>query len=97
MIDTLISKIESLNAPIVVGLDPTLEMLPAGIIEAAKKEYSDPLKAIAEALLTFNQIIIDAIHELVPAVKPQIAMYERFGPEGIRAYAETAKYAKSKG
>jgi len=95
MIDNLISKIESLNAPIVVGLDPTPEMIPTRITSAAKEE--NPLKAVSSALLAFNREIIDAVYDLVPAVKPQIAMYERFGADGIHAYIETVKYAKSKG
>lgn len=97
MIDRLISKIESLKAPIVVGLDPTLEVIPKRIKDRAKEEYPDPLKAASSALLAFNREIIDGVRDLVPAVKPQIAMYERYGADGINAYIETAKYAQSKG
>ena len=97
MIDRLIGRIETLGAPIVVGLDPTSEMIPERILSACREAHSDPLKAVAAALLAFNREIIDAVCDLVPAVKPQIAMYERFGPEGLRAYADTAAYAQSRG
>ena len=97
MIDRLIDRIEALGAPIVVGLDPTPEMIPERILSACRAAYSEPLEAAAAALLAFNREVIDAVCDLVPAVKPQIAMYERFGPEGLRAYVETAVYAKSKG
>ncbi|MCL2856142.1 MAG: orotidine-5'-phosphate decarboxylase [Oscillospiraceae bacterium] len=91
MIDRLIERIEALEAPIVVGLDPTLEMIPERL------KQGDSLEAIAGALTKFNREIIDAVHDLVPAVKPQIAMYERYGIEGLQAYVATAEYAKSKG
>jgi len=87
MIDKLISRIKTLNAPIVVGLDPTLEMIPD---ELKKSEICDTLTG-------FNREIIDAIYDLVPAVKPQIAMYERFGLQGLQAYIDTCQYAKGKG
>jgi len=94
MIDNLISKIDALDAPIVVGLDPTPEMIPQRIMAAAKQ--SCPLKSVSAALLAFNREIIDAVHDLVPAVKPQIAMYERYGTDGLQAYTETIAYAKAK-
>ena len=91
MIDNLISKIESLKAPIVVGLDPTPELMPARL------QTDDCPQDRAEAIVEFNCEIIDAIHDLVPAVKPQIAMYERYGMAGLDAYITTTQYAKSKG
>jgi len=91
MIDQLIERIKALGAPIVVGLDPTLEMIPERIVKG------DSLESISMALYEFNCEIIDAIYDLVPAVKPQIAMYERYGINGLQAYVDTAKYARSKG
>ena len=91
MIDLLIDKIEALGAPIVVGLDPTPEMIPERL------RQGDSLSEISTAILEFNREIIDAVYDLVPAVKPQIAMYERFGIDGLRAYIDTASYARSKG
>ena len=90
MIDRLIDKIGETGAPIAVGLDPTPEMIPERIKSACREAHSEPLKAVAASLLAFNREIIDAVYDLVPVVKPQIAMYERFGPEGLRAYFETA-------
>jgi orotidine-5'-phosphate decarboxylase len=90
MIDRLIRKIDELQAPIVVGLDPTPEMIPQRIADMHGGNIPD-------MFLDFNREIIDAVHGLVPAVKPQIAMYERFGPQGVFAYAETCKYAQGKG
>ena len=87
MIDKLISRIKILNAPIVVGLDPTLEMIPDDFKKAE----------ICDTLVAFNREIIDAIYDLVPAVKPQIAMYEKFGLQGLQAYVDTCQYAKEKG
>jgi orotidine-5'-phosphate decarboxylase len=93
MTDRLIDRIITLNAPIVAGLDPTLDMIPARL----KQTHGDENEAAAASLLAYNIEIIDAVFDLIPAVKPQIAMYERYGSAGIRAYMETAAYAKSKG
>lgn len=97
MIDSLIENIEKLKNPTVVGLDPTLEMIPKHIKEEKFAQFGKTPKAIAEMFVSFNKGIIDAIYDLVPAVKPQIAMYERYGIDGLSAYLETIAYAKSKG
>ena len=97
MIDSLINRITELNAPISVGLDPVLDMIPSRIKAICEERYGNSLKAGAAALSAFNREIIDAIYDIIPVVKLQIAMYERFGPEGLRAYAETAEYARNKG
>jgi len=84
--------------PICVGLDPRLDKIPGTLKKRALAvENTTPLRAAAEAIIAFNKGIIDAVHDLVPVVKPQIAFYEIFGYEGVRAYEETLKYAKSKG
>ncbi len=95
--DVLVNKIADLNSPIVVGLDPHFDKIPNFIKEDARRKHGDTFQAAADAILTFNHGIIDAIEGVVPAVKPQIAFYERFGSEGIRAYEETTKYAQKKG
>lgn len=97
MIDHLIEKIQYLSAPIVVGLDPTLEMIPDTMKQPCREKNSSALRAASEALLAFNREIIDSIYDLIPAVKPQIAMHECFGIDGLRAYIETAEYARTKG
>ncbi len=96
MINKLTSKIKKLNAPIVVGLDPMLNYVPEHIQKAAYAEYGETLEGAAEAIWQFNKAIIDTTYDLIPAVKPQIAMYEQFGVEGVKAFKKTVDYAKSK-
>jgi orotidine-5'-phosphate decarboxylase len=96
--DILIEQIQAKKSVICVGLDPRLSKIPSFIQEAALKENpKNKLKAAAEAIIEFNKGIIDEVHDLVPCVKPQIAFYELFAEEGMRAYRETIEYAKSKG
>ncbi|MCI8507389.1 MAG: orotidine-5'-phosphate decarboxylase [Lachnospiraceae bacterium] len=97
MINTLVDKIASLNAPVVVGLDPMLDYVPEYIRSGAFEEYGETLEGAAEAIWQFNKAIVDATYDLIPAVKPQIAMYEQFGIPGLSAFAKTCDYCKSKG
>lgn len=96
MINKLIDKIKKTNAPIVVGLDPMLSYIPSQILERAFKEYGETLEGAAEAIWQFNKGIVDATCDLIPAVKPQIAMYEQFGIPGLMAYKKTIDYCKEK-
>jgi len=97
MINQLVKKIQENKAPIVVGLDPMLSYIPEHILLAAYKDKGENLEGIGEALWQYNKKIIDAIYDLVPAVKPQIAMYEQFGIEGMIAFKKTVDYSKEKG
>ncbi len=97
MIDRLISKIEKMANPTVVGLDPTYDMIPRRIREEMLEKYGKTTKAVAKMFISFNQEIIDHVCDLAPAVKPQIAMYEQYGIEGLQAYMETITYARKKG
>ena len=97
MINLLVNKIKEQKSPIVVGLDPKLVFVPEAIKENSYKEYGKTLKGAAQAMYEFNKGIIDHIYDLVPAVKPQVAMYEQFGIEGMIVYQKTCEYAKSKG
>lgn len=97
MIDALVKKIKELQNPTVVGLDPRLNLIPNHIKEEAYETYGKTPKGAAKAFYMFNKSIIDTTYDLIPAVKPQIAMYEMFGYEGIKAYIDTIEYAKSKG
>ncbi len=97
MIDTLVNRIKELNAPICVGLDPVPDFVPGFIKEKAFGSHGLTKKAVAEAFFEFNKGIIDAVYDIVPSVKPQIAMYEEFGIEGLDAYIRTCEYAKEKG
>lgn len=96
MINKLISKIQKTNAPIVVGLDPTMKFVPEYIQKKAFAEYGETLEGAAEAIWQYNKGIVDAICDLVPAVKPQVAMYEQFGIPGMVAFQKTVDYCKEK-
>lgn len=97
MINQLTAKIQKLHAPIVVGLDPMLSYVPEHIQKEAFSAYGETLEGAAEAIWQFNKEIIDQTWDLIPAVKPQIAMYEQFGVPGVAAYQKTVDYCKSKG
>lgn len=96
MINKLTAKIQKTKAPIVVGLDPMLNYIPKRIQEKAFKEFGETLEGAAEAIWQFNKEIVDKTYDLIPAVKPQIAMYEQFGIPGIMAFKKTVDYCKSK-
>lgn len=97
MIGVLTEKIKKLEAPIVVGLDPTMKFVPEHIKKQAFSEYGETMQGAAEAIWKYNKGIVDAVCDLVPAVKPQIAMYEQFGVEGMAAFQKTVAYCKKKG
>ncbi len=96
MINKLVSKIKKQNAPIVVGLDPMMKFVPKHLQDAAFEQYGETLEGAAEAIWQFNKAIIDNIYDIVPAVKPQIAMYEQFGIEGLKAFKKTVDYCHEK-
>ena len=79
MINKLIENIKKTQAPVVVGLDPMLDYIPSHILDQTIKERGETLEAAGEAIWQYNKGIIDATYDLIPAVKPQIAMYEQFG------------------
>lgn len=90
-------KIDEKNAPVCIGLDPTIELLPYKLKKEIQDGYEfDNTKIISELFFEFNKKIIDACHDIVPAVKPQIAFYEKYGHDGLDAYIKTCRYAKHK-
>lgn len=97
MINVLVEKIKKMEAPIVVGLDPMLNYVPEYLQKNAIREQGETLEAAAEAVWQYNKGIVDAIYDIVPAVKPQIAMYEQFGIPGLQAFKKTVDYCKEKG
>lgn len=97
MINKLIDGIKKKNAPIVVGLDPMLDYVPEHLKKKAFAEFGETLEGAAEAIWNYNKAIIDSTYDLIPAVKPQIAMYEQFGIEGLKAFKKTVEYSKEKG
>ena len=96
MINKLCEKIKKLNAPIVVGLDPMLSYVPEHIVKKSLAEYGETLEGAADAIWQFNKEIVDAVYDLIPAVKPQVAMYEQFGVAGMAAYKKTVDYCHEK-
>ena len=97
MINVLCEKIKKLNAPIVVGLDPMLSYVPEHVVKKSFEEYGETLEGAADAIWQFNKEIVDSVYDLIPAVKPQVAMYEQFGVEGMKAYKKTVDYCHEKG
>jgi len=96
VINKLVKKIEQLSSPIVVGLDPMLDYIPQHILDKAYSEKGENIEGVAEAIWQYNKGIIDATYDLIPAVKPQIAMYEQFGIEGLKVFKQTVDYCKEK-
>lgn len=96
MIQKLADKIKKTHAPICVGIDPMLNYIPEHILKKAFAEYGETLEGAAEAIWQYNKGIIDATYDLIPSVKPQIAMYEQFGIEGLKAFKKTVDYCHEK-
>ncbi len=97
LINKLVENIKKTGAPIVVGLDPMLNYIPEQVQKKAFAEYGETLEGAAEAIWQFNKEIVDKTYDLIPAVKPQIAMYEQFGLPGLAAFKKTVDYCKEKG
>ncbi len=97
MIQQLIQKIQKTKAPLCVGLDPMLGYIPEHILKASFQEFGETLEGAANAIWHFNKEIVDHTWDLIPCVKPQIAMYEQFGIEGLKVYVRTIRYCQDKG
>ena len=97
MINKLVANIKKTGAPIVIGLDPMLNYIPEHVQKKAFEEFGETLEGAAEAIWQFNKEIVDKTYDLIPAVKPQIAMYEQFGLPGLAAFKKTVDYCKEKG
>ena len=97
MINKLVEQIQKKDAPVVVGLDPMLGYVPEHLTKKAFEVYGETLEGAAEAIWQYNKGIVDAVYDLIPAVKPQVAMYEQFGVPGMIAFKKTVDYCKEKG
>ena len=95
--DALQERILALSNPTVAGLDPLPDYVPKHIMDRHLAEKGETLTAAADALYEFNRGLIDALCDIVPAVKPQSAYYELLGWEGVRALKQTIEYAREKG
>ena len=92
IIDKLIDKVIEYNNPTVVGLDTCVNYLPAEM-QAKCNSLEDAAKYMRE----FNFNLVDAIKDIVPGVKVQVAYYEMYGAEGMACFRDTLKYAKENG
>lgn len=96
-IDKLMNKVKELQNPTIMGLDPKLEFIPKSIREKNLQTCGNTLKAASASILEFNKRLMDAVTGIVPAIKPQLAYYEMYGIEGLKAFAETVRYGREKG
>lgn len=94
--EKLTTAIKDKNNPTVMGLDPKLEYIPASFLQKLRAEISDDEQFIEEALVRFNSALINAVYDIIPAVKPQVAYYEMYGLPGLKALARTIAFAKAK-
>jgi len=95
--DRLDSAIKAKGNPICVGLDPRFDQIPKQVSGTALRKHGATAEAVAETFIAFNRAIIDAVADIVPVCKPQVAFYEEYGWQGMRAYEATIRYAKQKG
>jgi orotidine-5'-phosphate decarboxylase len=94
--DRLMDKIDERQSSCIIGLDPQLKFIPNFIKECCLREYGNTHEAVAETFIEFCRGIIDATYDLVPAFKPNVCFYEKYGSEGMRAFKEIVDYVKSK-
>ena len=95
-IDNLIDTIKEKGTPVICGLDPNINLIPKKFISDLYGNKSLTVSEKANVFFAYNKLIIDEIHDLIPAIKPQIAYYEALGIEGMKCLMETIKYAKEK-
>lgn len=95
--DRFVAAVRAKGNPVCIGLDPRFDLLPTRLRQLALRTHGASARAVASAFLDFNRAIIDAVADLVPVCKPQIAFYEEYGTEGVRAFDETVRYAHSRG
>ncbi len=96
-IDRLMDKVKKMQNPTVMGLDPKLEYIPSSIRKKNLELYGNNFKAASESILEFNKALIDAVSDIVPAIKPQLAYYEMYGTDGLKAFEQTVMYGQKKG
>ncbi len=95
--DRLLDAVDEKQNPSCVGLDPRLKNIPSFIRREKQRKYGSTFEAVGESFFEFNRGIIDAVCDIVPVVKPQMAFYEQYGPEGVKAFQKTVTHAKNKG
>jgi orotidine-5'-phosphate decarboxylase len=95
--DRLITGIDRKGCPIVVGIDPRLDLIPPELVRASYARYGETHQAAGRAIREFNLRLLDAVAPHVPAAKVQVAFYEAFGPAGMEVFAETLREARQRG
>jgi orotidine-5'-phosphate decarboxylase len=95
--DRLCAAIEERDSRVCVGLDPRLKDIPQGLQDAARAKHGATAKAAAECFVEFNRRIIEAVRDVAPVVKPQVAFYEAYGPAGMAAFQRTLDAAREAG
>jgi len=95
VIDNLIERTRHLKCPVCVGLDTVYDYVPEAI--RRNGNWVEPMRHAADCIYKYNMEIIDAVADVVPAVKVQAAYYEMYGVEGMRVFADTLKYARMRG
>ena len=95
--DRLTRAVREKGNPVCIGLDPRFDLLPTRIRQLAVRTHGSSARAVATAFIEFNCAILDAVADVVPVCKPQVAFYEEYGAEGVRAFEETVRYAQHKG
>ena len=97
IMDRLYARISELKNPTVAGLDTRIEYLPESFVAEILPEGIRSFEDAAEAVYQYNVRLVDALCDIVPAVKVQVAYYEMYGPAGMVAFEKTMQYAKDKG
>ncbi len=92
--DRLLKAIDEKQNPSIIGLDSDFKKLPDYLKKRSKEKYGCSFEGVARCILEFNNMVIDAIKDIVPAVKIQMAFYEQYGQWGVWAFEETVKLAK---
>jgi orotidine-5'-phosphate decarboxylase len=92
--DRLVESIRRAGNPCVVGLDPRIDLMPAFIKSGRGRPTRDVLRAV---ITDFHELVLDAVADLVPVVKPQLAFFEQYGSAGIEAFENTVEAARKRG
>lgn len=97
VMEQLAQRIAQMKNPTVAGLDTRVEYLPQTFVDEIMPAGIRSMEDAAEAVYRYNVRLIDALCDIVPAVKVQVAYYEMIGAPGMAAYDKTMQYAKAKG
>ena len=97
IMEKLAARISEMKNPTVAGLDTRIEYLPESFVKEVMPNGINSFEDAAEAIYQYNVRLVDALCDIVPCVKVQVAYYEMYGPAGMAAYERTMQYAHEKG